>query len=258
MAPVRRTPLAEAKTSLAARLASLAGPRTLGRHPGCLARSQAHPAQYAHAVPAWAIVSAALTPLVLTAGWLVAEAVQPASYSPIQDTISSLAGQGGSDRWIMTAVLFAVGGCYLVTAAGLTGLSLPARSLLLLAGMCSVGIATSPETAAGPGPVHLAWTAVGGIAIAVWPTVAVWRAPARPLVLRARAAAAATIVFVIMLGWVAIETRGGGDLGIAERLASSPASCWPLLVAVGLRRASRAVPAQESADQDGCPADTTG
>ncbi len=96
-------------------------------------------------VPGWAVVSAGLSPVLLTGGWLVGDAFQPASYSPIHKTVSVLASHAGTDRWIMTSALFLVGGCNFVTAAGLTGVRLPARILLLVAGLSSIGIAASPE-----------------------------------------------------------------------------------------------------------------
>ena len=63
------------------------------------------------AVHPWAVVSAALSPVLLTGGYLVAGALQPASYSPVRKTISVMAGQAGTDRWIMTGGLFLVAGC---------------------------------------------------------------------------------------------------------------------------------------------------
>jgi hypothetical membrane protein len=185
---------------------------------------------------------------VLTVAWLAADALQPASYSPLRETISALAGYGGNDRWIMTAGLFLVGGCHLAAAAGLNGLRLPARLLLVLAGLCSVGIATSPVTAGGPPSLHLAWTGVGGVTIAVWPAVAGWRAPPRPAFVSARGSVVATVVFVALLGWVVVETRGGVYLGLAERLASSIPTCWPFVVAVALRRAAPRTPGADRAD----------
>jgi Protein of unknown function (DUF998) len=196
----------------------------------------ARPARPSRSVPPWAVAGAGLSPALLTVAWLAADALQPASYSPLRGTISTLAGYGGNDRWIMTAGLFLVGGCHLVAAAGLNGLRPPARLLLVIAGLCSAGIATSPVTAGGPTSLHLAWTGVGGVTIAVWPAVAGWRAPLRPAVVSARGSLVATIVFVALLGWVVAETRGGTYLGLAERLASSIPTCWPFVVAIMLRR----------------------
>jgi hypothetical protein len=46
-------------------------------------------------------------------------------------------------------------------------------------------------------------------------------------------------VFIVLLGWLVIETQGGSDLGLAERLTTSTEICWPFIVAVALRRATR-------------------
>jgi len=118
----------------------------------------AWPARSSPAARPWAVVSAALAPVLLTGGYLVADALQPASYSPVRKTISVMAGQAGTDRWIMTGGIFLVGGCYLVTAAGLTGVRASARALLIVAGLAGIGIAASPEPAparprgTSPGP----------------------------------------------------------------------------------------------------------
>jgi hypothetical protein len=184
----------------------------------------------------WAVISAALSPLVLTTGWLVAGAVQPTTYSPVRETVSVMAGYDGADRWIMTGAMLAAGACYLVTAAGLAGLRAPARFGLLLAGLCSIGVATSPEPGSGPGLVHLAWTVIGAVTIAVWPLTVGWRAVPPWAAVSPRAVLAATVLFVALLGWVLIEVHGGDALGAAERASTSIPTIWPLVVAVALRR----------------------
>src|SRR5271155_2845344 len=120
-------------------------------------------------VPRWTVVTAGLAPVLATAGWLVADAVQPASYSPIRKTVSVLAGHAGTDRWIMTGALFLVGACQLMTAVGLTGVGVPARILLAIAGLSSIGIAASPEPVSGLTSRHVAWTVLGANVLAVWP-----------------------------------------------------------------------------------------
>jgi hypothetical protein len=186
-------------------------------------------------VPGWAVVSAGLSPVLLTGGWLVGDAFQPASYSPIHKTVSVLAGYAGTDRWIMTSALLLVGCCNFVTAAGLTGVRLPARILLLVTGLSSIGIAASPEPVAGSTPQHLVWTSLGEVTIAVWPAFTGRRGSLRPLILSIRGAATVTAVSVSLLGWLVIETQGGSVLGLAERLTSSIQITWPFIVAVALR-----------------------
>ena len=132
-------------------------------------------------VPRWAVVSADLSPVLLTGSWLVAGAFQPAFYNPISETVSVLAGHAGTDRWIMTSALFLVGCCNFVAAAGLTGVRLPARILLVVAGLSSIGIAASPEPVVGSTPQHLAWTSLGEVTIAVWPAFTCRTGSPRPL-----------------------------------------------------------------------------
>jgi Protein of unknown function (DUF998) len=210
------------------------------RHVRRLASPAPWPPHPRHPVPWWAAVSAGLSPVLATGGWLIADAVQPASYSPIRKTVSVLAGHAGTDRWIMTGALFLVGGCQLVTAVGLVGVGVPARILLAVAGLCSIGIAASPEPTRGSTPQHLAWTSLGAVVIAVWPAFVARRAPP-PLILGSYGQAVVTAVFMALLGWLVIETQGGSDLGLAERLFLSIVTCGPFIVAVALRQTTGAL-----------------
>ena len=221
------------------RLAELPLAGTTRRHVRRAAGPATWPLRPRRPVPGWAVVSAGLSPVVATGGWLIAGAVQPASYSPIRKTVSVLAGYAGTDRWVMTGALFLVGGCQFVTAAGLAGVRAPARILLAIAGLSSIGIAVSPEPARGSTPQHLAWTALGAAVLAVWPAFVAQRAPRRPLILSSYGCAVVTAVFIALLGWLVIETQGGSDLGLAERLFLSTETCWPFIVAIALRQTTR-------------------
>jgi uncharacterized protein DUF998 len=189
--------------------------------------------------PAWALVTAGLAPVLIIGGWLAAGAVQPA-YSPIRDTVSALAGQGGTHPWIVTGALFAVGGCYLATAVGLTGLRFPARILLAVAGLSSIGIAASPEPVVGSTPQHLAWTVLGAATITLWPAFTVRRGPGQPLILTARGAAAVTVLFLALTGWLLVETRVDTLLGLSERVMSGVMTTWPFVVALAVRQGAPA------------------
>jgi hypothetical protein len=201
-----------------------------------LASSETWPGRPRRPVAGWTVVSAVLSPVLATGGWLIADAVQPASYNPIRKTVSVLAGHAGTDRWIMTGALFLIGGCQLVTAVGLAGVPVPARIVLGVAGLSSIGIAASPEPVRGSTPQHLAWTALGAVALAGWPAFVARRAPPRPLILSSYGCAVVTAVFIALLGWLVIETQGGSDLGLTERLFLSTETCWPFIVAIALRQ----------------------
>ena len=76
----------------------------------------------------WAIIiTSGLAPIPLTGAYLTVGIFQPASYSPARRTMSAVAGQAGTDRWVMTGGIFLTGGCYPLTAAGLTGARASAR-----------------------------------------------------------------------------------------------------------------------------------
>jgi hypothetical protein len=184
---------------------------TSTRHVRRLPIPAAWQARSSRTVREWAIVPAGLAPVLLTGAYLVADILQRASYGPMRQTMSVVAGQAGTDRWIMTGGILLVAGCHLVTAAGLTGARASARGLLTVAGLAGIGIATSPEPASGSTPQHLARTALGAVTIAVWPTFAARRTGPRPRALSVYGSAAVTAVFVGLLGWLVIETQGAAS-----------------------------------------------
>ena len=190
-------------------------------------------------VPGWAVGAALLAPVVLVGGWLIAGALQPASYSPMRQTMSALAGHSGTDRWVMTAALLVVGSCQVATGAGLTAVRMPARILLILTGLSTLGIAATPEPATGPTPRHLAFAVCCVVTTAVWPVLVASRAPVRSWILSVHGCATVTVIFAGLSCWLLIAARdGGGDLGLAERLTSAIQGLFPLVVALALRQAA--------------------
>ena len=188
-------------------------------------------------VPAWAVAAAALSEVLLVGGWLIAGALQPVSYSPMQQTMSELASQTATDPWVMTAALFGVGSCQLTTSLGLTRAPVQARLLLILAGLSTLGVAASPDAASGPTPWHLVFAVSSIFVTLVWPLFAARREPGQPRVLTVSCGLAVTVLFAALSGWLLVSTQGSGDLGLAERLACSAQGLWPLVVALALMQA---------------------
>ncbi|MDT4927426.1 MAG: hypothetical protein QOF92_293 [Pseudonocardiales bacterium] len=186
-------------------------------------------------IPAWAFVSAGLTPVVLIAAWVIAGELQPSSYSPMRQTVSVLSGHAGADSWVMTGGLVLVGIGYLVTAAGMSMIGRTARLGLVAAGVAAIGVALCPVPSHGSTPSHMFWTGVGELAIASWPVLMILSAAAaRPPALRVTVVASA--VSCALLIWLVYELHEGSHLGFAERLTSSAQVTWPFVVALGLRR----------------------
>jgi hypothetical protein len=193
------------------------------------------------AVPGWAVGTALLGPAVLVGGWLIAGALQPASYSPMRQTISELAGQSGTDRWLMTAALLLVGSCQIATGAGLTAVRLSARILLILTGLSTLGIAATPEPAGGPTTRHLAFAVSCVVTTAVWPVVVARRRHAHSWILSVHGCATVTALFAGLSLWLLVAAQdGSGDLGMVERLTSGAQGLFPLVVALALRQTAQA------------------
>jgi Protein of unknown function (DUF998) len=190
-------------------------------------------------VPGWAVGTALLAPVVLVGGWLMAGAFQPASYSPMRQTMSVLAGHSGTDRWVMTAALLLVGSFQIATGAGLTAVRMPARILLILTGLSTLGIAATPEPATGPTSGHLAFAVSCVVTTAVWPVLVARRAPAQSWILSVHGCATVTVIFAGLSCWLLIAARGGGDVGMVERLTSAVQALFPLVVALALRQTAR-------------------
>ena len=191
-------------------------------------------------VPGWAVGTALLAPVVLVGGWLMADALQPASYSPMRQTMSALAGQPATDRWVMTAALLLVGSCQIATGAGLTAVRMPARIVLILTGLSTLGVAATPEPATGPTSRHLAFAVSCVVTTAVWPVLVARRAPAQSWILSACGCATVTVLFAGLSCWLLIAARyGSGDLGMVERLTAAVQGLFPLVVALALRQTAR-------------------
>jgi hypothetical protein len=59
-------------------------------------------------VPWWGVISSAGSPVLFVIGSTVAAGLQPRSFNPVADTISSLTAVGAADRWVMTWALAGV------------------------------------------------------------------------------------------------------------------------------------------------------
>jgi hypothetical membrane protein len=179
-------------------------------------------------IPAWALESAGAAPILLVGGWTIAAALQPAGYDPVRDTISALAARGATDRWVMTAALAGVGGCYVVTAAGLRPARRTGRLVLAGGGAATLAVALFPQPAHGGSVAHTVAASVAFVSLAAWPLVAARRDSLAPL-LRRSVSAAATLVLLTLVTWFAVELHGG-HRGLAERAAAGAQALWPLVV----------------------------
>jgi hypothetical membrane protein len=181
-------------------------------------------------IPWWALASSTAAPILLVGGWTVGAMQQPTGYDPIRDTISSLAAQGATDRWVMTAALVGLGACYMVTAAGLRPARVGGRIVLAVGGLATLLVAAFPQPIDGNSVAHTRAAAVAFAALAIWPVFAARRPSSAPLLTRS-ASVAATVVLLGLVLWFALDIHGG-HRGLAERAAAGMEALWPLAVVV--------------------------
>jgi hypothetical membrane protein len=162
--------------------------------------------------------------------------MQPPSYSPVRQTVSVLAGYGGAHRWIVTIALYVVGVGYFATAAGFRAVGTLPRVGLVLSGVAAIAVASFPEPVHGTSTAHVVWTGIGAIALAVWPVLVARPGSVARAAVGGRVSMVAAAVSIVLLIWMAIETRDGPALGLAERMSSFLQTCWPFVVALALSR----------------------
>ena len=194
------------------------------------------------AIPWWAVGAGIAAPVLLVGGFLVATALQPASYSPLRDTISELAGRGATDSWVMTMALVGVGASYLIAALGLRPAAVAGRVLLATGGVTTLSIAVFRQPRLGYSLAHELAVIATVSTCCTWPVFASRRANPAPLLTRPPSLAAAG-VSLGLAAWYALESHGS-LLGLAERCAASAPPLWLLAVVVTSRcaLAHRTVP----------------
>lgn len=183
-----------------------------------------------------AVFCAIVLPMAVMAGSAVAAARQPPGYDPLSQTISALASQGATDRWIMTGTLAVLGLGYVVIALGLGPVPVRGRVVLGGGGLAVLLVALLPQPAGASSPWHMGAATVGWVAFTLWPSV-VCRRSAEPGLLGWRVSWIVTGTLFVLLGWFFVELRSAGAyLGLAERVLVVAQTLWPLTVVLALRR----------------------
>ena len=186
-------------------------------------------------IPWWAVVAAGTAPVLLVVGFSFAAALQPASYNPVHDTISSLAAQGASDPWVMTTALVGVGMCYLITALGLRPARQGGRVALASGGAATLVIAVLRQPLHGYSLWHAFAVVAASTTMCTWPVLSAHRRHCAPLLRFPPNITAAAVLLSITM-WFAFEQHRA-ELGVAERCAAVAAALWLFPVVFTTRRA---------------------
>lgn len=186
------------------------------------------------AIPWWAVAAASAAPVLVIGGFLVATAMQPASYDPVRDTISELAWPRATDAWVMNSAIAGVGVCYLLGALGLQAAGGVGRVLLATGGVATLFIAVFRQPRSGYSLAHELAVIVTAATCSTWSAFASHRRhPA--LLLTRTPSLLATGLSVGLVVWYALESDGA-LLGVSERCAAAVPPLWLLAVVVTTRR----------------------
>lgn len=174
---------------------------------------------------------AAVAPVVLVLGGVAAELAQPpGTYDAVGQTVSTLAGRGATDRWIMATTLAAVGALYVLVALGLR--TVPRTACLVLGGggIAVVVAALAAQPVHGSSTVHMVATVTAAIAFVLWPLPLVGDRTVAPRL--RRDSLVATAAMIVALGWLCAQAWTDGTwLGVAERVLILSQTVWPARVA---------------------------
>ena len=188
-------------------------------------------------VPWWGIVSSAVPPVLLAAGWTIAASLQAQPYDPLGDTVSALAGIGATDRWVMTLAFAVAGACEIVTGLALPAARPAGRPALMAGGTAGVLVAAYPVRMGDGAPAaHIAWSVTGLAALSVWALAASRRGPAVPWALRPEVSVGVSVFLLVLLAWFGLElVTSAGQAGLAERVLGEAQSGWPFMVVMSCR-----------------------
>lgn len=184
-------------------------------------------------LPAVLVLSMA-APVVFLVGLHCAEVAQrPGTYDPVAQTVSTLAGRGASDPWIMTGTMLGIGLAYVAVAASLRGMSRLGRGVLGIGAASVIGTALAPQPAHGTSAVHMTAVVIGCLAFAGWPLALAGDRGLNPWL--RRALVAASTVIAVTLAWLCAQACAHGTLlGTAERVLILAQTVPPIAVAAAL------------------------
>ncbi len=171
--------------------------------------------------------------LVLFAG-LISAQMSWTTFSPMQQTLSSLAARNAPTRDMMTVVILIIAVCQLVTAYGFKSAAKPGRLVLGIGGLGVIGVAAFPVPhVLADSNWHTFMAGVVLISLCLWPVFSISKHHQAPWVLTAKGAWTATVVLAIVgLTFLAAWWTDSYWMGLLERTLIFSQIVW-LLISVG-------------------------
>ncbi|MDH6532408.1 putative membrane protein [Aurantimicrobium minutum] len=184
-----------------------------------------------HQVTRFLLFLAVLGPVQSVVGWSLSAALWP-GYDPIAQTISELASPESPVRYLQSSFFILGALIDIVVALRFTVIALPARVLIFLGGLATIGLTIYPTPLVGVSEPHRVFATISFVIFSVWPVFGMrfsreWPPIVRPL---------ASIVSTLILGAIAIGFLGvwtNPDIhtaGLWERVVTTSQAVYPALV----------------------------
>ncbi|MGN9908905.1 DUF998 domain-containing protein [Phytohabitans sp. LJ34] len=189
------------------------------------------------------LVAAVAAPLLLMAGTLLAEALQPPGFDPLDATLSDMASLDAAHREVMTGVIIGMGAWFAVTGWWLAVVGKAGRIMLGAGGAACLGIIAYPVSEDAVPLQHFVFATLAFSALSLWPVAGMRRSVDAPWPVRPAAAITVSAVLCVLSAWFTVTVTREAGMGLPEHILAVIQVTWPSVVAFASRDRPRAAAA---------------
>ena len=184
-----------------------------------------------HQVSRLLLVLAVLGPVQSVVGWSMSAALWP-GYDPVVQTISELASPESPVRYLQSSFFILGALIDIVVALRFTVIAKPARVLIFLGGLATIGLTIFPTPLVGVSEPHRVFATISFVIFSIWPVFGMRLGREWPPIVRPLASIVATLVLgAIAIGFLAIWTNPEiQTAGFWERAVTTSQAIYPALV----------------------------
>jgi hypothetical membrane protein len=184
-----------------------------------------------HQVSRLLLVLAVVGPVQSVAGWSLSAALWT-GYDPIVQTISELASPESPVRYLQSSFFILGALIDIVVALRFTVIARPARVLIFLGGLATIGLTIFPTPLVGVSEPHRVFATISFVIFSVWPVFGMRFTREWPTIVRPLASIAGTLILgAIAFGFLGIWTNPEiHTAGLWERVVTTSQAIYPALV----------------------------
>ncbi|MDH6409959.1 putative membrane protein [Aurantimicrobium minutum] len=184
-----------------------------------------------HQVSRLLLVLAVVGPVQSVLGWSLSAALWP-GYDPVVQTISELASPESPVRYLQSSFFILGALIDIVVALRFTVIAKPARVLIFLGGLATIGLTIFPTPLVGVSEPHRVFATISFVIFSIWPVFGMQFGREWPPIVRPLASIVGTLILgAIAFGFLAIWTNPAiQTAGFWERAVTTSQAIYPALV----------------------------